>query len=118
DFFENFFEPFDPDWLNTFPIGIQHMALSQMTTKAVGQMESAQEFEDFLLHQKWLEDPKKKEFGHSILDYIKTRQGKFEETRKLTDQEDFSAMQLLRKGTTSFFLGQNEFAIKAFEGGM
>ncbi len=118
DFFENFFEPFDPHWLNTFPIGIQNMALANMVTKAVGQMEPVQEFEDFILKNGWLEDATKKDFGHFLLDYIKTRQGKFEETRKLTDQESFTGLQLLRKGVASFFMGQNEFAINAFEGGM
>ena len=118
NFFETFFEPFDPNWLNTFPVGIQNMALSNMVTKAVSEMEPVQEFEDFILQNGWLEHKEKKEFGHFLLDFIKIRQGKFAEARKLADEESFSDLQLLRKGVSSFFMGQNAFAVGAFEGGM
>ncbi|MEO1261622.1 MAG: DEAD/DEAH box helicase [Bacteroidota bacterium] len=118
DFFENFFEPFDPDWLKTFPADIQNMALNQMTMKAIGNMEPVQLYEDFITENKWLDDPKKKEFGSFHFNFIKTRQGKFQEALDLADQEDFSGMQLMRKGSASFFLGRNKFALSAFEGGL
>ncbi|MEZ4933932.1 MAG: hypothetical protein R2788_17640 [Saprospiraceae bacterium] len=118
NFFDTFFEPFEPEWLNTFPVDIQNMALTQIMTKAVSLMEPVQEFENFLLQYEWLSDPKKKEYGHFLMDFLKSRQGKFEENRKLADSESFSGLQLLRKGTAAFFLGQNEFSLDAFEGGL
>ncbi len=118
NFFENFFEPFDPGWLNTFPVEIQNMALSQMVLKAINVLEPVQEYEDFMLNYGWLEDQKKKPFGHSLMHSIKIRQGKFSEALQLADQEEFTGAQLLRKGGASFFLGRNDFALNAFEGGM
>ena len=117
DFFKNFFEPFDPDWLKTFPPNIQNMALNQMAIEAVASMEPVQEYEHFITENNWLDNQKKKEFAYPLLHFIKTRQGRFEESLKLADQEKFSGMQLMRKGTASFFLGQNKFALSAFDGG-
>lgn len=106
NFFDNFFEPFDPDWLNTFPIDIQNMALSQLLSKAIVQLEPSQPFEDFLLNYGWLEEPKKKIYGHALIHMLKIRQGKFEEALDQANKENFSGQQLTRKGEASFSLGK------------
>ncbi|HFA51718.1 MAG TPA: DEAD/DEAH box helicase [Bacteroidetes bacterium] len=118
DFFETFFEPFDPLWLNTFPVAIQEMALSQMLNKRISNLEPIGKFEDFLLQNGWLENTKKTEAGTLLWHLIKIRKGQFAEAKKVADQEAFSHGQLARKAVASFFLGENEFALTAFEGSL
>ncbi|HHM21243.1 MAG TPA: DEAD/DEAH box helicase [Bacteroidetes bacterium] len=116
-FFQRFFSPFDSGWINTFPIDIQAMALTQLISTAVYALEPVKVYEDFLIQNGWDAKAEKQNFGLPLLEELYLLQGRFKEAAQLAHRMPYSGLQLLRKATAAFFLGDDDLARKAFEGG-
>ncbi len=118
DFFKNFFSPFDPEWVATFPEVIQGMAIGQLVNQSLVDLTPADGYVAYLEKNGWMTDKEKKKTGVVILSSLLHRQGRFQEALKLAEKEEASFGRLLRIATSLYFLGQNKLALSYFEEGL
>ncbi len=118
DFFKNFFSPFNPEWMATFPEVIQGLAIGQLVTYALVELSPANEYLAYLENNGWLTDKEKAKTGAVILSSLLHRQGRFDEAMKLAEKEEASFGRFLRIGTALFFKGQHKLALSYFEEGL
>ncbi len=115
NFFKNFFSPFDPEWLSTFPESIQGMAIGQLIDDSLLLLEPVEQYATFLEKNGWLTDKERKKQGLPMLSGLLVRQGRFQEALKMAEQEPESFARLSRMGVALFFKGENHLAMRHFE---
>ncbi len=117
-FFGKFFEPFDPDWVTTFPQEIQLLAIGQMIDLHIAKLDPVDELIDFLKSNDWSGNKKKLETTAGLLAMPLIFQGKFGELKTLLSEEPTSPEKLARQGMVAFFQKNNNEALTFFEEGL
>ncbi|MCB0518776.1 MAG: DEAD/DEAH box helicase [Lewinellaceae bacterium] len=118
EFFFQFFHPFDPDWLATFPPDIQALALLQMIGEAMSKLEPVDELLDFVKNNGWLDNKKTSDTGISLLILPLVQMGRFAEAEALVDKLPTSFSKLLNRGMVEFFTKRNNEALHSFDEGL
>jgi superfamily II DNA or RNA helicase len=117
-FFGKFFQPFDAEWVATFPAEIQLLAIGQMIADHVAFLKPVDEFTAFLENNGWLDDKNKNQSGADLMYLPLMRQGNFTKTLKLLDKEPVTFAKLARLAMVRFFTGKNSEALVFFEEGL
>lgn len=112
-FFDQFFAPFDPEWLSTFPPDMQALAIGHLLQPRMAALEPLDELLQLLT--KWLDEKALAPLAAQLLATPFLWQGRFDEAAKLLDSEQHSFDKLTRKGVLEFFKGQNSEALRSFD---
>lgn len=105
DFFNSFFKPFKPSWLQTFPLEVQTMALNFLMLGAAYELEPVEEYMSFIRNHKLLNNKEQGAEFRSQLITVLIYQGKMNEVEQLLEEESYILNKHKRTGWFSIIKG-------------
>jgi superfamily II DNA or RNA helicase len=118
NFFGQFFQPFEPEWLATFSGEIQELAIAHLMKECFENLDNPQPYLQYAFDRNWLNNKTKGEPFFSQLNTWFLLKGDLEAAAAALAGEQPSYGKSAREGAVSFFKGNNLQAISRFEEGL
>ncbi|TAK44880.1 MAG: DEAD/DEAH box helicase [Saprospiraceae bacterium] len=115
NFFGEFFSPFDPGWLRTFPENIQELSISHLLAGAFDRLEEAQQYELFALEAGWLNGEKPGELVRQNVLMCYLFQGRHDALRRIIEKEQLGYEKTAWLGVTAFLTGKDTAGLTLFQ---
>jgi superfamily II DNA or RNA helicase len=113
NFFGEFFSPFDPGWLRTFPENIQELSISHLLTAAFDKLEAVSPFEQFALEAGWLAGGKAGAMARQEVLRGYLLQGRFDTLLATIEKEQPGYEKTAWHGVVSFLTGNDAAGLAA-----
>ncbi len=113
NFFSRFFLPFDFEWLSTFPLAVQQMAVSNILITRVLKLDPIDDIMQLIAGWKTNEGQLRQLSSALFMVYL--QQGRFDEIENLIQQKPVDANLLAQRGCWLFFNNQNSEALQSFK---